>query len=43
MVKDKRTGEISACKMFDLGYNDEDIQEVVMLLSCSPADYRNFL
>ena len=31
MVKDKRTGEISACKMFDLGDNDEDIQKVVLL------------
>ena len=33
MVKDKRTGEISACKMFDLGFNDKDdvIQEVVLL------------
>ena len=28
MVRDKRTGKITACKMFDLGENDEHIQEV---------------
>jgi len=31
MVRDKRTGKITACKMFDLGENDEHIQEVILL------------
>ena len=31
MVRDKRTGKITACKMFDLGENYMRIQEVILL------------
>ena len=31
MVRDESTGKISACKMFDLGENDEHIQQVILL------------
>ena len=31
MVRDKRTGKITACKMVDLGENYKRIQEVILL------------